>query len=560
MIRCWNLADGADRLTLAAHQGAVQDLAVLAPGPQIASAGADGVIRIWAVPAAPPAPTEPPKPAREITAHPGGVTALAAAPDGASLVSAGADKTVRQWTLADGKQVRSFTGPADVVQDLDVSADGKLLAAGSAEKSVFVWPLAGQTAPAVAPQATWVHAAAVRAVKFSPDASRLAAAGDDQRVHVWDVAAGRELEQLVGHTAAVLGVAFAGDPRTVVSGSADKSARVWTVAAARAIAASPGRITDLALSADGALLASASEDNKVKLWNVADGKLQSELPLAGVVPTGVALRADKTSLAAGGSDGNVYVWPLTPQGPGQVVKIAATAPVRCLRFTPDGTRLAVGGADKRLRVFDPLTGRMLEDIAAPESVAALAAAPDGQTLLAAAANAAVLQPLALLRVIAGHQGAVTAAALTADGATAFSGGADKTVRQWNLADGKQLRSFAGATDAITGLSLAAGGAALAAGSADKNVYVWTLSQTGEPLPAQRTLRIRCPSAASASARTPRGWLPAAMTCWSASGTWPPARNWNGSPATPDRPRASRSRPTARPWSAAVRTNRRGSGP
>ena len=62
---------------------------------------------------------------------------------------------------------------------------------------------------------------------FSPDGSRLASAGADQTVRIWDPLRGRELLCLRGPKDRVHGVAFSGDGASLVAGSADGLVRVW---------------------------------------------------------------------------------------------------------------------------------------------------------------------------------------------------------------------------------------------------------------------------------------------------------------------------------------------
>ena len=72
-------------------------------------------------------------------------------------------------------------------------------------------------------------------VAFSPDGRRLASAGSDQTVKVWDAATGQETLVLKGHTKHVTSVAFSPDGRRLASASGDRTVKVWDAATGQEI-------------------------------------------------------------------------------------------------------------------------------------------------------------------------------------------------------------------------------------------------------------------------------------------------------------------------------------
>src|SRR5262249_37627032 len=102
-------------------------------------------------------------------------------------------------------------------------------------------------------------AGGVRAVAFSPDGARLASAGADGTVRVWDRRAAREILPLGGPGDAITGVAFSLDGRRLAGGSAAGALRVWDAARGEELATWRGHaagVTGLAFDPDGRRLAS----------------------------------------------------------------------------------------------------------------------------------------------------------------------------------------------------------------------------------------------------------------------------------------------------------------
>jgi WD40 repeat protein len=237
-------------------------------GSLLASAGADGVVRLWRVTTG--------AEVRKLTGHTGWVYGVAFSPDGSLLASGGDDGVVRLWEVTTGA-VRRLTGHIGAVYGVAFSPpDGTLLAsAGFTDGSVRLWEVATGTERRrlIRPHSQVNRAMRLAArrirltrgvwlsgVAFNPDGSMLASAGLDNLVRLWEVATGAKLRKLTGHTGWVNGVAFSPpDGSLLASAGDDKTVRLWDVATGAELRTLTGHDTSVsavAFSPDGSWLAS----------------------------------------------------------------------------------------------------------------------------------------------------------------------------------------------------------------------------------------------------------------------------------------------------------------
>jgi WD40 repeat protein len=337
------------------------------------------------------------------------------------------------------------------------------------------------------------HEAAVASLAFSADKTRLVSGSADKTARVWDLSDPKypELVKFEGHAAAVTAVAFSPDAATVFSGSADNALRQWKTADGeemRALAGHTGAVTSLTVAA--ATVISGSADATVRVWNIADGAAARNLSHGGAV-TQVAVSPDGKWIASAGVAGEVKLVERRRRTAGPMIAGHA-APVACVRFSGDSTRLATVSTDG-VRIWQT-DGLPLERFALTDPpIKSVALTADNAAILAvdAAGGFKSIAP-ALVRAIAAHPGGAAGVAFSADGAQVASGGADKTVKLWNIADGAAARSFAGPVEAVTGVDISVDGKLLVASTADGKVFGWPLPAAAEPAPATFTATLAAP--------------------------------------------------------------------
>jgi len=411
-------------------------------GKTMASADGDGTVKLWDVDTG-----------RELANLGNCGRWVEFSPDGAILASG--DKNIKFWDVATRRELRTLEGSdSERLNSIAFSPDGRILVSGGSDSKdrtwarfrpfLRLWDLTTNHES----RALGSHVSSLHSIALSPDGTLLASGGDDQGITIWNLRNRDALRTLSVHNHAINSVGFSANGATLASGSEDGVVKLWDVATERIRTfGSPNVSTSCcitALSADGLIVASTSKiytpsdpDSPVQLWDVRSGlelrSLHGPIPFRSIAlsPRGETLAAaDERAITLWNvSEGRTFL--TLPEGWGSG-----------LTFSPDGRALVSASADKGTHVWDVANGREL--LALSLCGQSFAFSPDGRILAAAADTTIKLYDLASgreLRSFANHGSTVSSVTFQSDGRYLFSGSVDGWVRIWDPDTGTQVAAL-----------------------------------------------------------------------------------------------------------------------
>ena len=252
--------------------------------------------------------------------------------------------------------------PSDV-WDVTFSPDNKMVATACADGLARIYTVPEGNILAT----TTTKELNIWRLRFSPDSTSLATASGDANstsVKVWDSKTGVEKLSLVGHTARVRGLDFSPDGKLIATGSRDGTIRIWSATdgheVKRFVVEHAGvrvETEDLDFTPDGSKLIVASQG--ISTIVVLSG--QTLFNFDNKVSISSAISPDGKRLALGGVDGKIQIFDLDPAQ--LLTEIAShETKINNLAFSPDGMIIASASSDRTVRFFDAQTGDELQEL------------------------------------------------------------------------------------------------------------------------------------------------------------------------------------------------------
>jgi WD40 repeat protein len=280
--------------------------------------------------------------------HKDRVTCVAISKDGRRIVSGTQDGAVLLWDAALGKLIRPLTGITGDVRGVAMAPDGRHVAAASANGG-WLWDVGDNDR---AQRLTTLRA---ESVLFSPDSEDVTFAGDRGAIEAWTLSDRRPKQGSVSNPNWGIVRCLAGGPggKLLFLVPSDGAVHVWDTRDGREIGKSmrgPAPLTSLASSPDGTELVAAWE-KLAQVLHVKDGKFGPLFKGHTGRITGVAYSPDGRLVATSSDDRTVRIWDARTA---QEVRryTGHTEAVNCVVFSSDGRQLVSGSDDKTVRLWD----------------------------------------------------------------------------------------------------------------------------------------------------------------------------------------------------------------
>lgn len=467
--RVWDVVTGMQIVSCAARRADVRAVAFSPDGKLVASAADDNTARICDI--------RTDSLVAQLIGHSAEVYGVAWA--GELLVTGSRDASAKLWVVnSDASDVHervTLSGHGNTVMRVAVNTGAERVATTSTDGTVRVW----DAASGAQLLSLTGHRKRVTGVSFSRNDSVLATASWDGTARLWDVSPGGELPTLPGHATDLAAVSFDSTGRLVLTGDTADGARLWDANTGRLVRQlwrGPGVGAVVAFAPRGTRLAAAG-GSVVSLYRDSADAAPLELRGHHAAVTDIAFSPDGNLLATASADSTVMVWDAESGQPRDTLR-SHRGEIHALAFSPDGVQLATAGDDETVRVWNVGTGAQVDSLPHDDIVTDVAFDPNGRILATASRDWVVRiweregAAWRQRQELTGHVGEVSNVTFRPGGARIASAGSDGTVKEWDVGSGRELVTFTGYKGAVLSVAYSPDGSRLATVGKDGMVRLY----------------------------------------------------------------------------------------
>lgn len=286
----------------------------------------------------------------------------------------------------------------------------------------------------------------------------------------------QERNRLEGHTDHIRAVSFSPDGTMIATASIDQTVKLWQRDGTllQTLTGHTDNVNSVSFSPDGNTIATASNDQTVKLWTLNG---QEIITLTGHENwvNSVSFSPDGKTIATASDDQTVKLW--TQTGEELATLTGHESWITRVSFSPDGKTIATASDDATVSLWT-IKGQLLHTFAGhQDTVWDISFSPNGQTLATASSDSTFILwniPQRIkMRTIKGHQKGVNSVVFSPDGQMMATASGDETVKLWTL-DGQLITTLQGHLGQVSSVTFSPDGRTLASGSNDKTVKLWQL--------------------------------------------------------------------------------------
>jgi WD40 repeat protein len=448
-------------------------------GSQLASASADGTVRIWDL-----ATGE----AVHVLSHPHWAIRTIFSPDGRRLVVSGLSAQIYVWDLTSGQLIQTLTGHTDWVWSIASTVDGSTLISAGEDRTIRVWDLTTGVCTTV----FRAHKERIWALAIANDGT-LVSGSEDRSIKIWDFQRGKCLKTINGYGNWIKSIAVVPNSNWLISGHRDRQIRIWDVSNQACIHTFVGHtaaIIAICVSPDGRYLASGSLDRTIRLWDLVDLRYVRAIETAVEGSWSLGFSSDSRQLIASCEHAQLQIWDIAT-GRLDRTFTTDTRRIQSIAICPVHNFIATAW-EHTIKIWDFATGECLHALNTQQRSHSIAFSPDGRYVASGSMDTTVkvweTSNWDCIQTLSGHQGWIMSLAFSPDRHELITGSCDRLIKRWDLTTGECLGTYYGHTNWVWSIAYSRDGRSIFSASEDGTMKIWDLDRS-QPL---HTLQLKLP--------------------------------------------------------------------